>query len=359
MHKFFILLDMKKVVVGISGGVDSAVTAHRLKAEGYEVIGVHLKITEDTVVPTSKLRLIRERIDIPVTVIDGSKIFREVVIEAFRNDHLAARTLSPCATCNPQLKWRLLFDFADAAHAAYTASGHYIQKVCVHGNWYLKQAVDPVKDQSYFLWGLGQKYLDRIITPLGNINKEEVKQYANKIGLGALTKQKESKGLCFSNGLTYSKLLQKYIPEATRITKGSAIDKNGNKIGTHQGYIYYTIGQKRGIDYFDSIKSNLCVIKINAEKNELVIGNDNDLWSGEFIIDDCHFIDEYKVLSSSQLELKVRGVGRNPGGYAQLEKMSRHKYRVLLNQPAWAMAPGQPVVFYENKLLLGGGIMVQ
>jgi tRNA U34 2-thiouridine synthase MnmA/TrmU len=114
--------------------------------------------------------------------------------------------------------------------------------------------------------------------------------------------------------------LQKYIPEATRITKGSAIDKNGNKIGTHQGYIYYTIGQKRGIDYFDSIKSNLCVIKINAEKNELVIGNDNDLWSGEFIIDDCHFIDEYKVLSSSQTRIEGKGCWPKSGWLCPIRK---------------------------------------
>jgi tRNA-uridine 2-sulfurtransferase len=350
---------MTKIIVGISGGIDSAVTAYTLKKEGYEVIGAHLQISDELHIPQGQLNRISEALSIPIHIIDGRKPFKETVIEAFRNDHLAGRTPSPCATCNPTLKWKLLFDKARQENADYIASGHYIQKEFKDGIWYLKKAVDLLKDQSYYLWGLDQEKLNGIITPLGKTNKQEVKTIASEIGLEFLINKKESSGLCFAQGLTYTELLKKYIPETAKIESGDVFSKSGELIGKHQGYIYYTIGQKRNIDYFDEQYLGNCVSSIDAQRNTLTIDSEESLWCKEFVIDKCFFTNEKRVLESNKLEVKVRGIGRNPVGFAKVAKLNNTNYQVVLENPAWAMAPGQPVVFYENDYLLGGGLMLK
>jgi tRNA-specific 2-thiouridylase len=348
---------MKKIVVGISGGIDSAVTAYKLKQEGYEVVGAYLKITDKLWVPKENLTKIAEILQIPITIVDGVAAFKETVLAAFRKDHLAGRTPSPCATCNPTLKWKLLFDFADAQGAEWIASGHYIQKEKRGNRWYLKKGKDVLKDQSYYLWGLSQSQLTRIITPLGLNNKTEVKELARKIGFDFLLHQKESSGLCFSEGLSYPELLRKYIPEAVNIPEGEVINNLGEVVGTHQGYIYYTIGQKKNIDFFKDENQGNCVISIEPASNRILVGPNEDLWVKEFEINQCCFVDEQHLLESDTIEVKVRGIGINPQGFAKIIKLGNDRYKVQLSDKAWAMAPGQPVVFYEAAYLLGGGFM--
>lgn len=348
---------MNRVLVGISGGVDSAITAYRLKKEGYDVIGAHLQITEEPIVSREHLLKIENALQIPIHIIHGEEAFKDVVLKAFRNDHLVGRTPSPCTICNPELKWKLLFEKAEEVKADFIASGHYIQKEEIDGIWYLKKGVDLVKDQSYFLWALTQQQLGKMLTPLGAINKHEVKQFAEEVGLEFLAQQKESTGLCFSQGLSYPDLIRKYIPETANISSGNVMNTNSDVVGRHKGYIYYTIGQKRGFEIFHDRFNGYCVIQIDAKNNCLIIDTEQSLWQKEFKVTGSFFTNENKALTSNALEVTVRGIGRNPSGFGRVVKVGVGEYMVTLDNPAWAMAPGQPVVFYENNYLLGGGYM--
>lgn len=348
---------MKRILVGISGGIDSAVTAYRLKQKGYDVIGAHLQITPEPIVAKEKLKRLQDALDIPIELINGEGLFKSIVLENFRKDHLAGKTPSPCVICNPELKWKLLFDKADEVNADGIASGHYIQKEKINGIWYLKKGVDQLKDQSYFLWRLTQQQLSRMVTPLGGINKSEVKEFAREIGLEFLAEQKESTGLCFSQGLSYPELLRKYIPEAKQIPAGDIVNSSGKVVGVHKGYLFYTIGQKRGFELFNDSLKGSCIVNIDSEKNILVLGQDDSLWQKDFVVSNTFFSNWNKAVSSKTLEVVVRGIGRNPKGYGKIVQLSDAEYKVELEDKAWAMAPGQPVVFYENSFLLGGGFM--
>ncbi len=347
----------RRIVVGISGGVDSAITAWRLKNEGFEVLGVHLKTMPHLATSKDILSCIADTIDFPIEILDVSETFNSIVINKFRTDHLAGRTPSPCTNCNPDFKWKELNKYAIRKKADLISSGHYIQKVEIDGTWYLKQATDEIKDQSYFLWGLNQEIIKKLYTPLGVTNKSKNKELAQIIGLDFLAQQKESTGLCFAQGRSYSELLSHYIPESKAISSGDIFNISGNVIGQHSGYIYYTIGQKKGLQITDNSLKNQCVIKIISEKNQLIAGHEDDLWQKNFNIDSCYFTNKEKVLSGEDIEVKVRGIGRNPQGYSTVKQINKTVFNVNLENPAWAMAPGQPVVFYQKGLLLGGGLM--
>ena len=346
-----------KIIVGISGGIDSAYTALMLKEQGFEVIGVHLKLTDHSALKESYISKIQSALQIPIGVLDGKNAFKQIVIETFRNDHLAGRTPSPCITCNPELKWKLLNEFAVTNNADLIATGHYIQKVREKSIWYLKKGSDPLKDQSYFLWAIPQEIIRKMHTPLGEYSKQKIKKSVANGSLEFLLNQKESTGLCFAEGLSYPDLIQKYIPEVRNISEGEIMDRDNNVVGRHKGYIYYTIGQKRGLEFYDNVKSPLPVIKIDPANYRLFVGKDEELWIKTFVISNYKFMDKERVERSSQIEVKVRGIGRNPKGYGKVDRIDEHLAKITLEYPAWAMAPGQPVVFYENDLLLGGGLM--
>ncbi len=346
----------KKVLVGISGGIDSAVTALQLNQEGYEVLGIHLKMVDEPTELQQRIDQIAGVLQIEILSFDSRDAFKNTVIEAFRREHLAGYTPSPCATCNPYLKWQQLRNTAQQHGIDHIATGHYIQSVQKDGVWYLKKGNDPLKDQSYFLWGLDQEILQRIITPLGILTKQQVKEIAQSSGLRFLTTQKESTGLCFAQDLGYSELIKKYIPEAIDIPKGPVVNLEGSRIGEHEGYIYYTIGQKKNITWLNNVDKDLCIIKILPETNTLLAGLPEILWTKNFQVGDCRISNEKFLLESKEIEVKVRGYGLNPDGFARIEKTGHCHYSVSLEKAAWAMAPGQPVVFYHNRLLLGGGI---
>lgn len=348
---------MSKIVVGISGGIDSAVTAYRLKQEGYEVIGAHLQVTENPIVDPEKIERIKNALEIPIHILHVEEKFKRIVLKNFKEDHLAGRTPSPCIVCNPELKWQALYELAEQVEAEYIASGHYINKEKINDTWYLLKGIDAVKDQSYFLWRLTQPQLNKMHTPLGEISKNEVIAYAKETNLHFLAEQKESTGLCFAQGLSYPELLEQYIPEIKTLGTGEVWNSDNEVVGSHKGYVYYTIGQKRGIYFFDDAHKGLCIVKLDAENNRIYVDNEDSLWVNSFFINQCDFVNEQEVLRHKQLTVMVRGIGRNPAGYGQVSIMHDGMYQVELENPAWAMAPGQPVVFYHENRLLGGGIM--
>lgn len=347
---------MNKIVVGISGGIDSAVTAAIFREQGYDVLGLHLIVNKDQEDVSHYLDQISSTLGINIKSIDVQKSFNEKIIRYFRNEHLNGHSPSPCAICNPEFKWKHLNEYAEMMGATKIASGHYITKMRKGSKWFLKKGKDENKDQSYFLWGLSQEILHKLTTPLGKINKSKTRELAEKYSLNFLKKKKESTGLCFAGGMDYPGLIKKYIPEVNEIHHGQIIDAEGNIIGTHKGYIYYTIGQKRDLDLPDN--KGYCVIRIDAKNNRLVAGKPEDLWKKSFEIHSYNFVDEQLAFNSRELTVKVRGFGWNPDGYCRLTILDHQTLRVHLDNPAWAPAPGQPAVFYLENLLVGGGIIL-
>jgi len=346
---------MKDIIVGISGGVDSAVTALLLKENGYNITGIHLNINGHTDPGIASIEKIRKILGINIIDLDVSKRFQNTVIQHFREEHLKGRSPSPCTVCNPGFKWQILIEHANLNGIKNVASGHYIQKVKRNGKWWLTKSVDSKKDQSYFLWGLRQEQIDRLCTPLGIKTKDEIKKIARNNHLDFLIKKKESTGLCFANGLTYVELLEKHIPEIKEITPGYVVDSGDNIIGRHRGYIYYTVGQKRGLSLYED--KGFCVTGINVGENKITAGSPRDLWKKVFYIHKCNFVDEGFAIKSSGLSVKIRGFGWNPKGTCEIQKESQGIYKVSLENPAWAPAPGQPAVFYKDDLIVGGGII--
>ena len=345
----------RKVVVGISGGVDSAVTALLLKTQGYEVSGLYFSVSPILSEVAEKLERISKILQIPIKILDVQKEFKATVIEYFRKEHLAGRSPSPCTICNPEFKWKVLFDYAQQKGAELVASGHYIQKAVIDNKWFIVRGEDDKKDQSYYLWGIKQDYLQRMIFPLGNQTKDITKEIAYKNGLDFVVKSKESTGLCFAEGLPYSSLIKKHIPETALIPEGSIVDETGKEIGKHNGYIYYTIGQKRDLNFYES--TDKCVVAIDASKNQLIAGLPSELWHNTFTVTDCVFADIASVLMSKTISVKIRGFGWNPDGYCTLAEKGNNTFTVTLENNAWAPAPGQPAVFYSGNILVGGGII--
>lgn len=346
----------KKVVVGISGGVDSAVAALKLKADGYSVIGVHFNIYETENNVSNQIETIQHKVGIPIETIQAGHEFRSTVIEYFKKELLAGRSPSLCTVCNPLFKWKVLLEAADRYNAGYVASGHYVSKKTIGKTIYIEKGKDEKKDQSYYFWKMPQTLLQRILFPLGGFTKEQTKELADKYGLEKLSGQKESTGLCFSQGLNFSEIIDKLVPEAGSIPEGYIIDKSGKRVGRHRGYIFYTIGQKRDLDFFNPGDTK-CVISVDAANNIVVAGEAEDLWAKEFVISGCNFANISNVLECKELSVKIRGVGWNPKGFCSIHQTSENSYMVRLASRAWAPAPGQPVVFYHHNTLLGGGVI--
>jgi len=356
-------MDMKaRVVLGMSGGTDSSVTAMMLKEQGYHVIGVSLWFfgadhsfspsdpLPDFIVEAQKLA---KQLDIEHHVIDARKEFRETIIQFFLDEYLAGRTPSPCIQCNPQLKWKLLREKADKLNCEFIATGHYIQIVKEANGFYIHKGKDPAKDQSYFLWNLAQNILSRTLTPLGKYTKTEVRELARNYHYAEVAEKKESMGICFMDRKNYRDFLQEMIPDIDqKIGKGKVTDTNGNHLGWHDGYPYYTIGQKRGLELDE--KSGLMVSRIDADTNTLILEKKDDLNKMKIKVSDYYFND----VNDSQLPnitTIVRGLGRNPQKYSKLHIINEKELEVKLEDPAWAIAPGQPVAFYIGDKLIGGG----
>ncbi len=354
-----------KVVLGMSGGTDSSVTAMMLAKQGYQVIGVSLwffgsdyeynpnEALPDFILDAQKLA---STLNIEHHVIDARKEFRDTIIQFFLDEYMAGRTPSPCIQCNPQLKWKLLMEKADELGCEYIATGHYIQIRKEANTHYIHKGKDPAKDQSYFLWNLGQNILSRTLTPLGKYTKTEVREIAKDFGFAEVAKKKESMGICFMDRMDYRDFLQEMIPDINqKIGKGKVTDPTGKHLGWHDGYPYYTIGQKRGLKLEE--KTGLMVSKIDAKSNTLILERKDDLNKMSFKVSDYYF----NNIADAQLpniNTIVRGLGRNPQKFSKLTITTDTELEVNLEDPAWAIAPGQPVAFYIGDKLIGGGFAV-
>ncbi len=348
----------------MSGGTDSSVTAMWLKNKGYEVIGVSLWFwnspnndLNNNELPTFivEAQELAKKLSIEHYIIDVRDEFREVVIKQFLQEYLKGRTPSPCIHCNPNLKWHLLLDKANQLGAEYIATGHYIQISKEKGIFYIYKGKDLVKDQSYFLWHVNQEVLSRTLTPLGTFTKSEVREMAANFGYKKVAIKKESMGICFLDGMDYRDFLRQEILDIDeKIGKGKIVDAEGRELGWHEGYPYYTIGQKKGLDLKE--KTGLMVSRIDADSNILVLEKRDDLNKKTFIVNN-YYLNNRADIDSSKITTVVRGLGLNPEGYSKLTFIDDDLLKVELEKPAWAIAPGQPVAFYIGDKLIGGGFV--
>ena len=332
----------ESVLLAFSGGMDSR-TAARLLLEEYEVESLTLDTTGDADLLLSAKRYATE-LGIEHSSLDVQAEFRHRIIDYFTDSYAAGRTPAPCTVCNPMIKWRYLIVEADRRGIEHVATGHYFNIERYNNHLYVARADDSRKDQSYYLWGLSQHVLQRALTPMGHIIKDNIRS--------GFTHAKESMGLCFLRGESYRDYIGRTQPALT--LKGDVVDTEGRKVGSHAGVAFYTIGQKRG---FECELAGVAVVGIDAATNRIIVGKDAELYHSTLEINDCNIVDKEEFMQANDVRVVIRGIGRNPQEYMRRAEPAGEGYRIHLNDPAWAPAAGQPVVFYRQNRVIGGGIV--
>ncbi len=356
----------KKVLVAMSGGVDSSVASLLLKEKGYEVVGVTmcLGIKEGDgekprccgVQAIEDAKRVCRKLGIPHYVLDFSRELEKRVVNNFISEYLKGRTPNPCIDCNRYIKFRSLLSKALAMGFDFLATGHYakVEFDNKRSKYLLRRGVDFCKDQSYWLYVLTQKQLRHTLMPLGNFTKSQVRKIASQRDLPVADKL-ESQEICFIPDNNYGRFLQKYIH--TEAKPGSIINTEGKIIGKHRGIIFYTIGQRKGIGIAD--KEPLYVIAIDKEHNTIVVGKKTEACSRELIADNVNFIIE-RLKTPFRAKVKIRYL--HPFSLATVIPLSRNRLKVKFDRRQWAITPGQAVVFYlsngrhsNGDIVIGGG----
>ncbi len=347
----------KVVFVAMSGGVDSSVSAFLLKKSGYEVVGVtmcfNLPDPPDGrpvccgAEAVSDARRVAGMIGVSHYVLDFGRELREKIIDNFISEYSAGRTPNPCVRCNELLKFDSLFDKATGMGADFLATGHYA-RIGVNPGPFLMKAADPAKDQSYFLYRIPKEKLNRILFPLGELNKTEVRNIALTEGLPVAEKP-DSQEICFiPDKQSLTSLLDSAVPA---IGQGAIIDSSGKKIGAHKGYTHYTVGQRRGLGV--AAAQPLYVLSIDASTNTITAGFRDEILRSEFIAKDI-LLDEEVFRDGDVLKVKIRHVHREAEAVINV---SGAVAKVVFKKPQFAVTPGQSAVFYAGERVVGGGII--
>jgi tRNA-specific 2-thiouridylase len=353
---------MSKVVVGMSGGVDSSVAAALLKQQGYRVTGMMLRLwsepgREDSnrcCTPDSMAlaRRVAAKLDIPFYVVDAKDAFRSTVVQAFLDGYAAGRTPNPCLVCNRLIRWGVLLEHALALGADYLATGHYVrQQTTDSGRQQLLRAVDHAKDQSYVLHVLNQAQLSRSLFPIGEYPKSQIRGFAESFDLPT-AKRPDSQDLCFLAGEDYRAFIRRNAPEILR--PGPIATRGGEVLGEHTGLADYTIGQRKGLGLPSLIP--LYVLAKDAAANTLIVGPQAELGSRELTAVDVNWISGEAPAAPFRAGVKTRYTAREAAAeVTPLEAGSR--VQVRFDAPVRDITPGQSAVFYDGELLLGGGII--
>jgi tRNA-specific 2-thiouridylase len=360
-------INKKRVLVGLSGGVDSSTTAAILKSQGYEVVAItvtSIKITDDCKVQNSTSGCcnyqsiidasdVCEQLGIEHHIIDLSEVFRQKIISNFVEEYLSGRTPNPCSLCNPLIKWGEILKKADEYDCYYYATGHYARLAFdkASGRYYIKMAKDKTKDQSYFLWGLSQEQLRRTIFPLGEFLKSEVRKIAQDLGLKVFNKS-ESQEICFIPSNNYRDVLKKYSARTELISEGDIVFR-GMVVGKHSGYVNYTIGQRKGLGI--SYHQPLYVKRIIPETNTIEVDIDEGLKSNKLFANNLNLMKYQAIDEGKEYLVKIRY--KDAGEKARCRVMQDGTLEVDFLNPRRAITPGQSVVVYENEDLVAGGII--
>ena len=339
---------MQKVVVALSGGVDSSLTAALLQRQGYEVCGVTMKLGAKNFHVEDACR-VAEVLGIEFHVVDLCNIFREKVIDYFVAEYLRGQTPNPCVKCNREIKFGKLFDFAQTLNADYLATGHYAQILFENGRFKLTRAVDLKKDQSYVLYNLTADKLAKILLPLGKFSKSETRRLADEFNLPVAHKP-DSQEICFVPDDDYKTFLQNFAPDADALKAGNIVDADGKILGHHHGVANYTIGQRKGLGI--AAEHPLYVTKLDVSKRQVVVDANEKLFTTTLTARDVHWI--YKPTLPKILCAKIRYGSK----FAMCEVRDAENFlHVTFDEPQRAVTPGQSIVFYDGDEVLGGAII--
>jgi len=339
-----------KVLIAMSGGVDSSVAAALLKEEGYEVIGATLRLMPGGSDAETDAENIARRLGIPHHIIDLTSSFARLVVEDFLREYNTGRTPNPCVRCNKYIKFGVLMEKAEEMGAEFIATGHHarVERDETTGRYLLKKGADTQKDQSYFLCQLEQEQLSKVMFPVGKLTKEKVRQLSGELGLPVADKP-ESQEICFISDDNYAEFLKKHAPGTA--TAGPILDRDGNILGEHRGFVYYTIGQRKGLGI--AAAEPLYVTAIEPEHNTIVVGTKEQTYGTELVADNLNWI----AMSGPEQPIKVKARIRHRHAEAEaiVTPMNETHVFIKFTEPQMAITPGQSVVFYDGDNIIGGG----
>ena len=358
-------MSRKKAVIGMSGGVDSSVAAWLLKEQGYEVIGVTMQIWQDEAEEVQEenggccglsavddARRVAAQLDIPYYVMNFKADFKKNVIDYFTAEYLAGRTPNPCIACNRYVKWEALLKRSLEIGADYIATGHYARvEQLANGRFAIRHSVTAAKDQTYALYNLTQEQLSHTLMPVGAYSKDEIRKFAEQLGLRVASKP-DSQEICFVPDQDYAGFIERTTGKAS--VPGNFVLADGTVLGRHKGIIHYTIGQRRGLGL--PMGRRVVVTEIRPETNEVVIGEQEDVYTRTLYADRLNYMAEPSFESGRKAIAKIRYNHR--GSPCRIYPEGTERVRVEFEEPVRAVTPGQAVVFYDGDYVLGGGTIL-
>ncbi len=357
-------MEKKKVVIGMSGGVDSSVAAYLLKEQGFEVIGVTMRMwnpedlkprldAEGNPIPLKDVsedaQKVAELLEIPFHILDFQKPFQEKVIDYFMEEYLQGRTPNPCVACNRHVKWQALLEKAEEFGAEYIATGHYARiELLPNGRYTVRRAAADQKDQTYALYGLSQEQLAHTLMPVGAYSKEEIRRIAEKIGL-PVAQKKDSQEICFIPDKDYAGFIER--TSGKKMPKGSFVNTKGEILGEHQGLLHYTIGQRKRLNL--SMGHPVFVGELRMAANEVVIVENKELFKHVVFADQLNFMSVADLEGEKEAVAKIRY--NHKGSPCILKKTGEDSIECYFPEAQRAITPGQALVFYDGDYVLGGG----
>ena len=358
----------KRVLLCMSGGIDSTVSAMLLLEQGYEVIGVTFRTYDSikesciakekgccTIESIMEAKHNAEKMGFEHHIVDFRESFKQCVIQNFIDEYMAGRTPNPCVLCNSTIKWGEMLRVADEMGCDFIATGHYARIAERDGHLYLRTAVDTHKDQTYFLWRLTEEQLRRTIFPLGDLTKEQVREIAREHGYEKLATKRESQEICFIPDDDYRSFLRANVPDYNeRVRAGEYVDKNGKVLGLHQGFVNYTIGQRKGLGI--ALGQPAYVTHIDAEKNQVTLGSNDDLFAIELHFQEVHPV---RMVNDAPVFARIRYRSHPIEIKTPPFREENGVCRLSFATPVWGITPGQSVVLYQDDLVIGGGIITQ
>lgn len=357
----------QKVVVGMSGGVDSSVAAYLLKEQGYDVIGVTMQIWQDEdefvqeenggccgLSAVDDARRVAARLEIPYYVMNFKSEFKHKVMDYFVEEYLQGRTPNPCNACNRYVKWEALLNRALSIGADYIATGHYARvEQLPNGRYAVTNSVTAEKDQTYALYNLTQEQLSHTLMPVGAYHKEEIRKIAEELGL-PVAQKKDSQDICFIPDNDYASFIDAAAPD--RIPgPGDFVLRDGTVVGRHEGITHYTIGQRRGLGV--SVGKRIFVNEIDAKNNRVILGDDQDVFTDHLIAEQMNYMAVPEFLDGQEFIAKIRY--SHKGTKCRVHRLENDQIRLDFMEPVRAVTPGQAVVLYDGNYVAGGGTIIR